>query len=158
MLIGTGATVAVVAGAGAVAGFAHRLDDVARGVGVKPRPRSVPSDDALIAKVARDQNALLSQVEAAVARHTGLAGGLEPYARISQAQVKAVGGGDQVPGAPTVDPDPARAIAALHRAYASAATARETDANHAVSPDLARVLSSMAAGLAQCAHTVGELR
>jgi hypothetical protein len=157
-LLGTGAAVVAVAGAGAVAGLTHRLDDVARGVGLKPRPRPVASDDALIARVAHEQNALLGQVEAAAVRHSGLADGLKPFAEIGQAQVKAVGGADRVPGAPAVDDDPARAVTTLSRAYAAASRARARDAGRAVSPDLARVLSSMSAGLAQCAHTVGDLR
>lgn len=157
-LLGTGAAVAVAAGAGVVAGLTHRLDDVARGVGIKPRARPVASDDALIAMVAHEQNALLGQVEAAAARHTGLAGGLKHFSQIGQAQVRAVGGADKVPDAPAVDNDPARAVAALSTAYAAASRARAHDAGRAVSPDLARVLSSMSAGLAQCAHTVGDLR
>jgi hypothetical protein len=157
-LLGSGTAVVVVAGGCAIAAAAHRLDDVARGAGIKPRPRPVASDNDLIARVAREQNVLLAEVEAVLARHTRLASGLPRYAKISQAQVKAVGGTDKVPGAPAVDADPARAVAALAKAYAAASTARAKDAGHAVSPDLARVLSSMSAGLAQCAHTVGDLR
>lgn len=157
-LLGSAAAVVVVGAAGTVAGLTHRLDDVARGVGLKPRPRSVASDDALIAKVAREQNVVLGRVEAVAARHTKLADWLKPFAQIGQAQVKAVGGAEKVPGAPAVDDDPTRALASLSVAYAAASTARATDAGHAVSPDLARVLSAMSAGLAQCAHTVGELR
>lgn len=148
----------VVAGAGAVADLTHRLDDVARGVGIKPRPRPVSSDDALIAHVAREQNILLGQVEAVIIRHAQLAGDLKPFAQVSRVQLKAVGGADQVPAAPEVDTDPARAVAALARAYAAASSARADDAGRAVSPDLARVLSSMSAGLAQCARTVGRVR
>lgn len=148
----------VVAGAGAVAGATHRLDDVARGVGLKPRPRPVASDDTLIAGVAREQNILLGLVEAVVARHSGLADDLGRFAQIGQAQVKAVGGADKIPGAPDVHPDPAKAVATLSKAYAAASKARAKDAGRAVSPDLARVLASMSAGLAQCAHSVGEVR
>lgn len=148
----------VVAGAGTVAGLAHRLDDVAREVGVRPRPRAVAADDALIAEVARAQNVLLSQVEAVAARHAGLADGLKPFEQIAQAQVKAVGGADAVRRAPAVDADSAGAVTALSNAYAAASTARAEDSGQAVSPDLARVLASMSAGLAQCAHTVRDLR
>ena len=157
-LLGTGAAIVAVAGAGAVAGLTHRLDDVARGVGVKPRPRPVASDDALIAKVAREQNVLLAQIEAVAARHTRLADRLKPFAQICQAQVKAVGGTHEVPGAPAVDDDPAEAIRRLGLAYYGASAARGKDADHAVSPDLARVLASMSAGLVQCGQTVGEVR
>ncbi|MCW2749418.1 MAG: hypothetical protein JWR83_528 [Aeromicrobium sp.] len=148
----------VVAGAGGIAASTHRLDDAVRTVGLKPRAEPVASDDTLIAKVAHDQNVLLGLVEAVVARHAALASGLSRFAQIGQAQVKAVGGSSQVPGAPQVDADPARAVDALSKAYAAASKARAADAGRAVSPDLARVLSSMSAGLAQCAHTVGDLR
>ena len=148
----------MVAGAGAIARGTHRLDDLARNVGVKPRPESVASDDILIARVAREQNVLLGLVEAVVARHSTLAGGLAPFAEIGQVQVKALGGSDTVPVAPEVAADPPRAVSALSRAYDTASTARAKDAGHAVSPDLARVLSSMSAGLAQCARAIGDLR
>jgi hypothetical protein len=157
-LLGSGAAVVVVAGAGAIAGGTHRLDDLARNVGLKPRPEPVASDDTLIARVAREQNVLLGLVEAVVARHAKLAGGLAPFAEIGQAQVKALGGSDTVPGTPEVAAEPARAVAALSAAHDTASTARATDAGHAVSPDLARVLSSMSAGLAQCARAIGDLR
>jgi hypothetical protein len=157
-LLGSGAAVVVTAGAGAIAAGTGHLDDVARSVGLKPRAEPVKSDDALIARVAREQNVLLGLVEAVAARHAALASGLGRFAQIGQAQVKAVGGSSQVPGAPDVDADQARAVTALSKAYAAASKARATDAGRAVSPDLARVLSSMSAGLAQCAHTVGDLR
>ncbi|MCW2801346.1 MAG: hypothetical protein JWQ70_2818 [Aeromicrobium sp.] len=148
----------MVAGAGGIAAGTHRLDDVARSVGLKPRAEPVASDDTLIAKAAREQNVLLGLVEAIVARHATLAGGLGPFAQIGQAQVKALGGSDKVPGAPDVASDPARAVGALATAYDTASKARAKDAGRAVSPDLARVLSSMSAGLAQSAQTVGDLR
>lgn len=148
----------VVVAAGVIADTTHQLDDAARSVGLKPRPRPVASDEELIAKVAREQNVLLAQIEAVAARHTGLARGLNPFAEIGQAQVKAVGGGDKVPGAPAVDDDPAEAIRRLGLAYYGASAARAKDADRAVSPDLARVLASMSAGLVQCGQTVGEVR
>lgn len=157
-LLGSGAAVVVVAGAGAIAGGTHRLDDLARHVGLNPRAEPVASDDTLIAKAAREQNVLLGLVEAIVARHAPLADGLARFAQIGQAQVKALGVSDTIPGSPDVDTDQERAVSALAAAYDAASTARAKDAGRAVSPDLARVLSSMSAGLAQCAHAVGELR
>ncbi len=157
-LLGSGTAVAAVIGAGAIANASHRFDDLARGAGLKPRPRPVRGDDILIAEVARDQNVLLALIEAVIARHADLAVGLGRFAQISQAQVEAVGGSQRVPLAPGVSADPTQAVAKLSAAYATASAARAKDAGRAVSPDLARVLSSMSAGLAQCAHTIGELR
>lgn len=148
----------MVAGAGAIAHSTHRLDDIARTVGLDPRPKPVTSDDVLIARVGREQDVLLGVVEAIAVRHADLAGGLGRFAQIGQAQVKAVGGSNAAPGTATVDPDPARAVVALSKAYASASKERAQDADRAVSPELARVLSSMSAGLAQCAHAVGAVR
>lgn len=156
-LLGSGAAVVVVAGAGAIAERTHRLDDVARSVGLKPRPRPDARDDVLIAAVAREQDIVLGLVEAIAARHADLAGGLGRFMEIGLAQVRAVGGSVNVPGTPAVDADPGRATARLSKVYVMASRARAKDADRAVSPDLARVLSSMSAGLAQCAHTVGDL-
>lgn len=135
----------------------HRLDDVARSIGLKPRAQPVASDDTLIAAVAQAQNVVLAEIEATVARHASFAGKLAPFATIGQEHVTAVGGSSIVPTAKPVDGDPARAIEALAKTLSHASAARRDDANAAVSPDLARVLSSMSAGLAQCSRAVGAL-
>jgi hypothetical protein len=153
-LLGTGAAAAAVAVvAGAAAG--HRLDDAARAVGIEPHPEPDLADDRLIARVARDQAALLAAVTASAAAHGGL--GLTRFVSISRAHAEAVGASTSSPDVATPPADAARAAAALSTAYAEAAAARRTDSMRAVSPDLARVLASMSAGLAQCAHAVGEL-
>ena len=156
-LLGTGAGAAVLAGAALVADATHRLDDAADAIGIKPRPRPVRSDDALIVAVAKDQNLVLSAIESTAAKHTGLAPQLEPFAKIGQAHVNAVGGTSTVPTAEVIDADPAVAITKLAKTLSTASTARAKDSAKAVSPDLARVLSSMSAGLAQCSRTVGAL-
>lgn len=153
-LLGTGAGAIAVAGAVVVADATHRLDNFAESVGIKPRARPVPSDDALIAAVAEAQNVVLAEIEATAAQHPALGDELTPFIKISQAHVTAVGGSATVPAATSVDPDPVRAIQDLARTLSSASVARSKDANRAVSPDLARVLSSMSAGLAQTARAV----
>ena len=145
-----------VAGALTVADLAHRLDDLARAAGVEPRPRPDSGDNRLLTRVAGDQNTVLAAVEATAARHTSLP--IDPFVAIGREHVEAVGGSSTVPAPPKVADDEAKAVAALASAYAAASRARAVDAGRAVSPDLARVLSSMSAGLAQCARAVGALR
>lgn len=147
----------MVAGAVAVADATHRLDDVADGMGVKPRPRPVASDDSLIAAVAQAQNLVLAAIESTSARHPALASKLVPFAEIGQEHLTAVGGSSKVPTVDAITSDPARAVQALAQTFSAASTARAKDAGKAVSPDLARVLSSMSAGLAQTARAVGAL-
>ncbi|GAA3529956.1 hypothetical protein GCM10022234_28960 [Aeromicrobium panaciterrae] len=156
-LIATGAGAVVLAGAVVVADATHRLDDAADAVGLRPKARPVRSDDALIVAVAKDQNRVLSAIESTAAKHTGLGASLEPFATIAQAHVNAVGGPSTVPPARPVDADPVVALRTLATTLSSASTARAKDAAKAVSPDLARVLSSMSAGLAQCSRGLGAL-
>jgi hypothetical protein len=155
-LLGTGAaTVAIAAGLGGAA-LGHRLDDLARGVGIEPHPEPDPADDTLLARVAADQNALLARVEATAATHAGLR--LDPFVAISTAHAKAVGVARSIPDVAAPPPDPATAVSALAAAYSTASRARAADSIKAVSPALTRVLASMSAGLAQCATAVGGLR
>jgi len=155
-LLATGAaTVAVAAGLGGAA-LGHRLDDLARGVGIEPHKEPDPADDRLIARVATDQNALLARVEATAVKHPKL--GLTSYVAISTAHAKAVGVPAVVPDVAAPPADPTRAVSALASAYSAASKARAADSIRATSPALARVLASMSAGLAQCARGVGALR
>lgn len=156
-MLGTGVGAIAAAGAILVADATHRLDDFAESVGIKPRPRPVASDDTLIAKVAEAQNAVLAEIEATAAQHQAYGARLAPFIKISQAHVTAVGGSAIVPTAAPVDPDPVRAIEGLTKTLSGASAARAKDANMAVSPDLARVLSSMSAGLAQATHAMRTL-
>ena len=155
-LLGTGVTAAVVAGALTVADLTHRLDDLAAATGVNPRPKPDSGDNRLLTNVAADQDAILAAVEATAARHTALP--LDPFVAIGRDHVEAVGGSSRVPAPPKVATDEEQAVAALANTYATASTARAADAGRAVSPDLARVLSSMSAGLAQCAQAIGAMR
>ncbi len=154
-LFGTGAGALALAGAVGAGALTHRLDDVARTIGVKPKPRPVASDDRLIVRVAREQNLLLAAMESTSARHPDLAVRLSPLVAIGQAHVTAVGGSSSVPSAEPVDADPAQAINVLAQKLSDASAKRAKDAGKAVSPDLARVLSSMSASLAQNARTFG---
>ncbi len=154
-LLGTGAGVVTVSGAALIARATHRLDDVARAVGVRPRPKPARSDDLLLAEVAHAQNVVLASIEALGARHPARAARLKPVAICVQEQVEAVGGTSAVPTSAAVDADPAAATRALAQSLSAASAARAGDSVKAVSPDLARVLASMSAGLAQAARTVG---
>lgn len=154
-LLGTFGATAVAAAAVGGAALGHKLDDVARAVGIEPHPEPHPGDDRLLARVAADQNALLALVEATASAHRGLR--LDRYVSISTAHAKAVGVGSSVPDTTPPDADPGKAVEALRSAYAQAARERATDAPKAVSPALVRVLASMSAGLAQCAATIGDL-
>lgn len=155
-LLGTFAATAAAAAALGGAALGHKLDDIARGVGIEPHPEPRPADDRLLARVAADQNALLAMVEATASTHPDLR--LGRYLTISTAHAKAVGVGRNVPEVAAPPSDRAAAVDALRSAYATASRAREAEARKAVSPALVRVLASMSAGLAQCADTIGDLR
>lgn len=155
-LLGTGAATAAVAAGLGVAGLTHRLDDLARLVGVTPHPESDPGDERLIAEAAAAQAALLATVEATVAAHKKLQ--LDRFVTISRAHLEAVGRVRSAAGVVAPPTDPTSAVRALAHGYAAASRARTADAGRAVSPDLARVLASMSAGLAQCAATIVDVR
>jgi hypothetical protein len=154
-LLGTGAATAVVAAGLGAAKVTHRLDDLARAVGVEPHPEPDPADDRIVARVAADQNALLATVEATAATHQQLR--LDRFVAISTEHAEAVGVAGSVPDVAAPPADRAKAVAALAAAYAKASRGRAEDAAGAVSPALVRVLVSMSAGLAQCATEVGDL-
>lgn len=103
----------------------------------------------------RDQNVVLATVEATSARHPALK--LDRFIAIGRSHVEALGGSEQVPGSPRVPGKADDAVRGLAASYRSASKRRAADGVRAASPDLARVLSSMSAGLAQCSRAVGEL-
>ncbi|MGZ8719687.1 MAG: hypothetical protein ACXWXY_10995, partial [Aeromicrobium sp.] len=70
-LFGTGAGVVVLAGVATYGGRDHRLDDVAREVGIEPRRLTAESDERLIKRVQKDQSVLLAWTEAVAAGHSG---------------------------------------------------------------------------------------
>lgn len=126
---------------------------MAEAVGLEPKPQADPADDRLLASAATAQAALLATVEATAARHPTLA--LAPFVTIGREQLDALGGSTAATDVAPVPEDAAAARAALATAYRTESTQRASGAVAATSPELARVLASMSAGLAQCARTVG---
>ncbi len=131
----------------------HRLDDLADAVGLKPKPQPDPADDRLLRSAATAQAALLAAVEATAARHTALE--LAQFVAIGREQLDALGGSTAATDITPPPDDQAAALTALVTAYRSESSARAKQATAAASPELARVLASMSAGLFQCARTVG---
>ncbi|MEJ7636177.1 hypothetical protein [Aeromicrobium sp.] len=155
-LLGTGIASAVVAAGLGAAALGHTLDDLARGIGVEPHPEPDPADDQIISGAAADQNALLARVEATASTHRDLR--LRRFIAISTEHAEAVGVAAKIPDVAPPPADRPKAVKALSAAYSDAAKARAADSAKAVSPDLARVLASMSAGLTQCAREVAGLR
>lgn len=155
VLLGTGA--AVVGGAAIIGGaqLTGRLDDVADAVGLDPKPEPDPRDNRLVGRAGASAAGLLATLEATVARHPTMA--LAPLIDLVREQATAVDGGSAADAAP-VPETPEEASRALEALFSSAASDRATDCGRAVSPDLARVLASMSAGLAQAAVAVRGLR
>lgn len=154
--LGTGA---VVAGGAAVLGAAeltHTLDDVARTVGIDPKPEPDPGDDRIVRAAATDLAALVAMVEATASRHPGLA--LADFEAVGREHLAAVGVRTATTDVAAVPRSPSAAVKALATAYARASAARAAQADEAFSPDLTRVLASMSAGLAQCAVAVRGVR
>lgn len=145
VVVGSG--LAVVA-AGAGLHLAGRDDDLLRAAGARPRPVPDAADTALLRTAAAEQVSLVEAVE-------GLdEDGSADLAAVLRRQLDALGG-------PPSSAAPTTAAAtggadAVARSVAAAARRRESDALTAVSPDLARVLASLAAGQAQVARTLGQ--
>lgn len=146
---------AAIAGLGAVA--AHRagvLDDGLRGIGVKPHPEADPGDVRLLATAARDVESLLDLVGAALAAES-IRGNERRFLITARAVItehaKSLGVRAQLVGTEITTPRLGldAIIANLAAAVASAADTRGRDAVRAVSPEVAQVLASMAAGLDQ---------
>ncbi|MEH3067936.1 MAG: hypothetical protein PGN15_07700 [Aeromicrobium erythreum] len=141
-----GGGVAVVA-AGAGLHVAGRDDDVLRALGARPRPMPDPADTRLLERAAADQVTLAVSVEALDGVRT------DDLATVLRTQLDGLGGAPDVDPSPTTtSSDVATVVADLNRT----ASRRQADALAAVSPDLARVLASLAAGQAQVARTLGR--
>ncbi len=123
--------------AGAVA--THRLDDGLRRLGVEPRPESDPGDRRLVARARADAQALITLATEAEAPR-------DVITALNQ----------QRDALPTTLPDASGVTGELAAACRTVATARAADSLAAVSSDVAQVLASMAAGLAQCADRVAD--
>jgi hypothetical protein len=133
----------VVLAGGAVVRLAGRDDDLLRALGARPRPVPDPSDTALLRTAAEEQAALLASVEQL--------DDVDDLVAVLREQLEALGGATAATPAPaTGTPDD------VARLVAAAARRREADALAATSPDLGRVLASLAAGQAQVARTLGR--
>ena len=156
VLIGTGAAVVGVAGFLTAAEITHHLDDVARTVGLDPKPEPDPAEDRIVRTAAADLAALVALVEATADQHSSLA--LGPFLVVGREQLAAVSGSTAATDIGAVADRPAAAVTALEAAYTRAAQARAAECQKASSPELVTVLASMSAGLAQCARAVRGLR
>lgn len=149
VVVGAGAAV-VVAAAGVR--VADRDDDLLRALGARPRPVPDAGDTALLATAATEQSDLVD----AVARLADDDPELETadLLAVLREQLDVLGGVPVTARADVVvEAGPAAEVA---RDLAAAARRREADVLRAVSPDLARVLASLAAGQAQVARTLGR--
>lgn len=134
-----GCTGVAVVGAGIGGAVAtHRLDDALRLVGVTPKPEPAPGDLRLTARARADAEALVTLAVTAQAPADVLVA--------LTAQRDAL---------PTTLPDASGVTGELAAACLAVADSRAADALTAVSTDLAQVLASMAAGLAQASIRAG---
>lgn len=135
LLVST-AGVAVIGGVIGGAAVTHRLDDALRVVGAQPKPEPDPGDLRLTARARADAEALVL-----------LATKAKAPAAITSVLV------EQRDALPTTVPDVSGVTGTLADACLAVADSRAADALAAVSTDLAQVLASMAAGLAQCSKS-----
>src|SRR5688500_15323214 len=157
-LLGSGLTVATVAAAVVAARAGGVLDDALRGVGVDPHPEPDPGDTRSLERAATAQAVLIASIDAAIGAHPGLEGGLDPLRVVADEQLVAVGGSLAATSVGPAPADPKDAAAELARLAFASAEAREDDAVSAASPDVARVLAAMSAGLSQLATAFGVVR
>ncbi len=154
-LLGTGLTAATAAVAIAAARAGGVLDDALRGVGVEPHPEPDPGDTRRLSRAAAAQAGLIAAIDATIDQHSDLESGLGPLRLVADEQLVAVSGRLAATDAATPPTDAKDAAAELARLAADSASAREDDAVSAASPDAARVLASMSAGLSQLAEAFG---
>jgi hypothetical protein len=157
-LLGSGLTVATVAAAVVAARAGGVLDDALRGVGVDPHPEPDPGDTRILERAATAQAVLIASIDATIGAHPGLDGRLNPLRVVADEQLVAVGGSLAATSVGPAPADPKDATAELAQLAFDSAEAREDDAVSAASPDVARVLASMSAGLSQLATALGVVR
>ncbi|MGI9084330.1 MAG: hypothetical protein ACR2FE_03455 [Aeromicrobium sp.] len=155
-LVGTGLTAATAAVVVVTARVGGVLDDVLRGLGSEPHPEPDQGDVRRLRRASTAQAALIASIDATIDRHGRLAGDLQPLRVVADEQLVAVGGRVTSTEAPDVPPGRRAATAELSLLAAASAEAREDDAVSAASPDVARVLASMSAGLSQLAAGIAE--
>jgi hypothetical protein len=154
-VLGTGLTVATAAAAVVAARAGGVLDDGLRVVGAKPHPEPDPGDTRRLKRAATDQAVLIATLDATIDEHPDLEGDLDPFRVVADEQLVAVGGNLAATSAGPVPTGRRDAVAELSRLAAESAEAREDDAVSSASPDAARVLASMSAGLSQLATALG---
>jgi hypothetical protein len=157
-LLGSGLTVATVAVAVVAARAGGVLDDAFRAVGVEPHPEPDPGDTRSLRRAATVQAVLIATIDATTSAHPELERGLNPLRLVADEQLVAVGGSLAATSVGPAPANPKDAIAELSRLAFDSAEAREDDAVTAASPDVARVLASMSAGLSQLATAFGVVR
>ena len=157
-LLGSGLTVATAAAAVVAARAAGVLDDALRGVGVEPHPEPDPGDTRRLERAATAQAVLVASIDASIGAHPGLEGGLNPLRVVADEQLVAVGGSLAATSVGPAPADPKDAAAELSRLASDSAEDREDDAVSAVSPDVARMLAAMSAGLSQLAAALEVVR
>ncbi|MEO6470352.1 MAG: hypothetical protein ABIR57_00890 [Aeromicrobium sp.] len=157
-LIGTGAGVVVAAGAAATGAHTHRLDDLARTVGVDPRRRPALSDEALIKRVQADQSVLVLWTQAVSSRQPGLSPSLKPLIAITKTQLEDLGGALTTINVEAPPASPKAALDVVIDVYLRAEKNRSRETIEAISGDFAQVLASIAASLAQSIVVLNKAR
>lgn len=156
--MGTGAGVALLAVAGVVGGRIHRLDDLARTVGLEPQRRAAEADLAILKRARTDQVALLALTAAVSTAHNDLTKSLAPLMTNLQSQLKHLGGPLSGTANKMVPTDTGAALDLLITDFRGSEHARSSAALNAVSGEFAQVLAAMSAGLAQAVVVLKALR
>ena len=131
------------------------LDDGLRVLGAEPHPEPDPGDTRRLQRAATAQAVLIAAIDATIGQHGDLKSKLRPLRLVADEQLVAVSGGLDATSAGPVPTDRQDAVAELSRLAAKSAEARADDAVSAASPDVARVLASMSAGLSQLTSSLG---
>lgn len=156
-LLGTGLTAATAAAVIVAARAGGVLDDGLRVLGAEPHPESDPGDTRRLQRAATAQAVLIAAIDATIGEHGDLESTLRPLRLVADEQLVAVGGRLDATSEGPISADRRDAVAELSRLAAESAEAREDDAVSAASPDVARVLASMSAGLSQLAKSLGPV-
>ena len=154
-LLGTGLTAATAAAVIVAARAGGVLDDGLRVLGAEPHPEPDPGDTRRLRRAATAQAVLIAAIDATIGEHGDLETKLRPLRLVADEQLVAVGGRLDATSAGPISADRQDAVSELSRLAAESAEAREDDAVTAASPDVARVLASMSAGLSQLASSLG---
>ena len=150
------AAVALVGGIGVLgAEKAGVLDNALRGVGVKPHAEPDPGDLQRLARAADAQQALSSSVDAALLS-SDLSDGERAFLR--RARTVLIGQAQAVSATPRNRPAVAGSLEHLFELARTTADTCAHDALDAVSPAVAQVLASMAAGLDQLVESGKQSR